>query len=182
MAKEGALLSTTKILLQCLAEVGGIGVDFFNLIYDVKFHRGWYVKGGHSYVLEMKKLQQEKYAKMTLNQLRRSNYVKASYLGNKLIVSLTAKGWNHTLATKLRYAPKSKYGYTVVIFDVPQSQNEARRQFRLLLKQGGFIRLQQSVWISTGDNYLTLKDFIKKLKLESWVNVFYGTNFLSLPR
>lgn len=86
-----------------------------------------------------------------------------------------------TLAIKLKQTPRSVRGYTVVIFDIPQSENTARRQLRLLLRQGGFYKLQQSVWASSNDNYELLADFIKHLKLQQWVNLFRGSNFLYLP-
>ncbi|MFA4818510.1 MAG: CRISPR-associated endonuclease Cas2 [Patescibacteria group bacterium] len=181
MVKKGSLLPTTKVLLQLLAQAGEAGVDFYNMLYDLKYHRGWYIAGGPAYVLEMKKLQQKKYAKQALDQLKRSGYVKASYLGERLMATLTKKGRASNLLCQLRNAPQLKQGYTVVIFDIPETQQLARRRWRWFLRQAGFKKLQQSVWFSKLDNYLTLNDFIKKLKLQQWVNVFYGNNFSCPP-
>ena len=180
MTNKYILPPLTKTLLQLIAEVGQAGVDFYTMLYDLKYHRGWYRQGGHGNVLEMKRLYEKKYAQQALDQLKRSNFVKTNRLGKKLMVTLTKKGVEHTLITKLRQSPKSNHGYTVVIFDIPQSQNQARRQFRWLLKQGGFKKLQQSVWVSEADNHRLLSEFIENMKLESWINVFYGTNFFKL--
>ncbi|MBI5466556.1 MAG: CRISPR-associated endonuclease Cas2 [Candidatus Kerfeldbacteria bacterium] len=182
MPKEGASLPITKILLQVLAAAGQAGVDYVSMFYHIKRYGYGYILGGPGYVAEMKKLSEAKRLKRALWELKKSKYIKAKLIGDRLVYHLTAKGVEKTLITKLRQSPKSKYGYTVVIFDVPESQNLVRRQLRWLLRQGGFKMLQQSVWITSANTYPLLKDFIIKMKLQSWVNVFYGNDFLQLPK
>src|SRR3990167_8784582 len=38
--------------------------------------------------------------------------------------------------------------WRVVIWDVPESQRKRRNQIRLVLKHLGFIRIQQSIWVT----------------------------------
>ena len=179
MAKEQVPL--TKLILGLLAGTGKPAIDFYSMLYDMRHYHGAYLRGGHASVQELKRLRREQDAKRALRQLQYAKYVKARRIGKRLEISLTQKGLAVTLALQLKQAAKSKLGYTVVIFDVPQSENAARRQLRLLLRQGGFTKLQQSVWISQKDVYRLLADFIKKVKLEQWVNIFYGSNLLHLP-
>lgn len=174
---------TTKVLLDLLSATGRGVVDFATLLYDLKYHRGAYLKGGHAYVKELQLLRDERQAKLVLKRLQERGYVRARNLGARILVTLTTKGEQATLAARLRTTPVRKDElYTVVIFDIPQSQNLARRQFRWLLRQGGFTKLQQSVWVSPSDAYQLLAAFVKRLKLEPWVNVFYARTFLHLPK
>ncbi|MFH1112084.1 MAG: hypothetical protein V1712_03400 [Patescibacteria group bacterium] len=172
----------TKTLLQILTVAGKGAIDFYNLAYDLKFNGSAYLHGGHTYVRQLKRLQNEREAKLVLKRLRQRGYIKAEKLGRRLLVTLTTKGRQATLATQLQNAPMLSGGwFTVVIFDVPQSVNNARRQLRWLLRQGDFIKLQQSVWISRADAYKPLTELCQRLKLQPWVNVFYARNFLHLP-
>lgn len=171
---------TTKLLLSLLATTGQATIDFSTMLYDLKYHRGAYVRGGHALVKEYQRFSREREARLVLGQLKRANYVKAQRIGNRLMVSLTTKGRAASLAGQLKAAsPRGDKLVTVVIFDIPESQNQARRQFRLLLRQGGFTKLQQSVWVSRADTYYLLARFIKQVKLQRWVNIFHAKNFLN---
>jgi len=172
----------TKVILSLLVKAGGTAADFCTTMSDLRSYQSAYLLGGHTYVQELKRLKKERDVKRALYQLKHVKYVKARRIGKQLEVSLTEKGLAVTLASQLKQAPKRKHGLTVVVFDIPQTENEARRQFRLLLRQGGFVKLQQSVWVSQKDNYKLLVDFVKKIKLQPWINVFYGSNFLHQPK
>ena len=176
-------LPVTKILLNLLAFTGRETIDFLTLLQDLHLYRGIFIRGGYEYVREFKRLQRENYARQALYNLRYSRYVIARRAGHRLMVHLTDKGKEALLSFQLRQADRRlDRRYTVVIFDIPQSARVARRQFRLLLRQGGFIKLQQSVWISQRDVYQLISDLVRHLKLESWVNVFLASNFLHLPK
>ncbi|MBI5733366.1 MAG: CRISPR-associated endonuclease Cas2 [Candidatus Kerfeldbacteria bacterium] len=183
MNKDQPKRTNTKILLALLTQTGQAVIDFYTFLNDVRYHRGTYIRGGSDLVREIKKLQQDKEAKLALRHLREANYIKTKKMGNRLMVTLTAKGFAKSLNIKLRQAaPHPSKFYTVVIFDIPESENLSRRQFRLLLRQGGFIKLQQSVWISKNDTYQLIAGFIKKMKLEPWINIFRATDFLHIPK
>ncbi len=172
----------TKLLLRTLAATGQRVVDFYVMLHDLKYNRGWYRQGGHANVREEQWLRDERRAKLALVRLRRSNYVIARKIGQRLVIELTDKGRQALLSQTLRSAPKAHDGsLTVVVFDVPESQRLARQQLRLMLKQGGFVKLQQSVWVSERDCYGLVSDFVKRIKAARWVNVFRGYDFLHLP-
>lgn len=175
-------LPLTKLLLSLLVGTGRITVDFYVLLHDLKFHRGNYLRGGHALVKEYQRLNHTAAARRALTQLRHTRYLTAQKIGQRLVVTLTAKGLAATLAAQLRHTPpRSDKLYTVVVFDVPQSQDAARRQFRWLLRQGGFAKLQQSVWVSSHDVYELVAQFITQAKLKSWVNIFQAKNFFKPP-
>ncbi|HAO81139.1 MAG TPA: CRISPR-associated endonuclease Cas2 [Candidatus Veblenbacteria bacterium] len=172
-------LPISKLLLGLLASTGQASIDFYTLLYDMRYHRRAYIAGGHALVKEYQRLEKEHAVKEALRQLKRRHYIKTQKVGKRLMVTLTQKGSMATLAVNLqRAAMRSDKLYTVVVFDVPQSQNTVRRQLRLLLRQGGFIKLQQSVWMSKTDTYELIAQFIKQVKLEPWVNVFRARDFL----
>jgi len=180
MPKEKTI-PLTKLLIKLMAASGQTAIDYYNLIYDLKYHRQDYLAGGHKLVKEMERLRELRQAEAALYQLRRSKYIKAKKIGDKMIVHLTAKGLTLTLADSLRRSPKKSTGYTVVIFDIPENVRLARDHWRWLLKQGGFTKLQQSVWCSQRDVYDLITKFAKKYRLEKWVNVFQATDFWQRP-
>jgi DNA-binding transcriptional regulator PaaX len=168
----------TKVLLSLLAGTAGVMVDYCALLHALRYHRGTYLHGGLDAVRELARLRGKRDARNALRQLQASSYVKARVIGTRLMVTLTAKGRATALAARLRSAPKRADGLaTVVVFDVPQSQNTARRRFRLLLRQGEFVKLQQSVWVSRRDTYALLREFIREAKLVAWVTVFRANDF-----
>ncbi|MFH1866460.1 MAG: CRISPR-associated endonuclease Cas2 [Patescibacteria group bacterium] len=172
----------TKTFLNLLSSIGEKTIDVFAMFYDLRRYQSAYLQGGRDLVHEVKKFRNERTLKLIINRLQRSKYIKAKKIGKRLIICLTSKGYAVSLSIRLKNAPKRSDGlYTVVIFDIPESQQNSRRQFRLLLRQGGFIKLQQSVWISERDAYNLVADFIKEIKLQPWVNIFYSKNFLHFP-
>jgi DNA-binding transcriptional regulator PaaX len=173
----------SKVLLTILTNLNEAAIDFTQLTAALQqgYGRAWR-HGGQAYVAELKALRHQQTLRQTLAQLRRAKYLKAQRIGKRLLISLTAKGMGTTLAYRLRQAKPDAAGFsTVVIFDIPVAQNWARKQFRLLLKQGGFTKLQQSVWVSRADTYDMVTAFIKQIKLQQWVNVFRAKDFLHRP-
>jgi DNA-binding transcriptional regulator PaaX len=139
--------------------------------------------GGSARVSEIKKLQNISSAKICLRKLKEGKFIKARKIGKKLIIELTDKGVAATLSEQLRQETLLPSGtYTLVIFDIPETEREARRHFRWLLRQGEFIKLQQSVWISKHNVQNTITQFVKKLKLEKWVNVGLVSNLFTVAK
>ena len=142
-----------------------------------------YRRGGSAYVAELKRFKQSSDLKRKINELARRRYVSIQHLGHRFMISLTDKGHTATIISRLQKARPHHLGWhTVVIFDIPEEMSKSRKQLRILLKQGGFKRLQQSVWVSEADTYNTMVEFIKHNKVTTWVNVYYATKFLYLPR
>ncbi|MBU1038851.1 CRISPR-associated endonuclease Cas2 [Patescibacteria group bacterium] len=183
MTKEGSKLNLTTVLLNLIALAGQAGFNYINFFYDIK--RYGYLRtlpSGADYVAEIKQFQKERQLKETLRQLQRSKYIKSQKIGKNLIYKISDKGLFKLLTCQLNQAPKMAKNYTIVIFDIPKTQNPARRHLRWLLRRGGFKMLQQSVWLSQKDNYNLLKKFIKENNLDSWVNILYADKILNLPK
>lgn len=176
-------LPLTRVLLSVVNGFTEASVELSHLITALSTGYGsaW-IKGGHPYVAELKRLRHKTTLLYALNQLKRSNYVRTKKIGDRLIISLTQKGLSSNIVNLLKLAkPNSSGTYTVIIFDIPETQRVARRQFRLLLRQGNFKKLQQSVWVSQADTYKIMADFIVSAKLKPWVNLYRGTDFLFSP-
>ncbi|MDP3986192.1 MAG: hypothetical protein U1C53_00530 [Candidatus Veblenbacteria bacterium] len=176
-------LPRTKLLLSLLAEAGQDAVDFLSFMQSLRHYQSAFIIGGKTYVKEIKRLSDAKLAQRTLWNLHHQNYIKARRIGKRLIVSLTPAGRLAIMAHELSIGrPLPKGTFTVVAFDVPVTENLARRRFRLLLRQAGFIKLQQSIWLSEFDVRDRVANFIKQHKLERWVNVYHASNFLTSPQ
>lgn len=174
----------TKILLNFLAGLKDTTIELGQLAVALSTHYGSaYRRGGHEYVTELKRLADERRARQVVQCLQRSHYIKAQKIGRRLILTLTDKGRAAAVAQRLRTASRHKLGcFTMVIFDIPESQRAARLQLRTLLKQGGFYLLQHSVWMTDRDAHQVVADFVNRLRLKRWVNVYHATNLLYPPK
>ncbi len=174
----------TKILLNFLTNIKAESFELGELIGAFSSRYGSaYLHGGSGYVAELKQLAKEQKIRLVLRCLQRSRYIKAQKIGQRLIISLINKGKIATLTQQLCTAPLHKPNcFTIVIFDIPESQRMTRLQLRTFLKQGNFWLLQRSVWVSDRDCRQMIADFLKRLNLERWVNVYYATNLLQSPK
>jgi len=174
--------STGKFLLFLLSKTGELAVGSLVALYDIR-RWGWaYVKDGGASIREIKQLQNKSRVREAYRSLKRYNYLIERKVGRRLIITLSDKGKTALIKQQLLqadYLPKGTF--TVIIFDIPESERLSRRQFRLLLRQSGFIKLQQSVWVSRRDVRQAVAEFIHRLKLSKWVNVYYGSNFFKVP-
>ncbi len=180
--------TTSKLLLHALADVlqitGETVIELGEFYQALQSGYGSaFQRGGAGYVAELKRLARQHRVAPGVRVLRRSNYLEARRVGKRIELSLTDKGRRETLAQQLRQGRELPAGaYTLVCFDIPRSENHARRRFRLLLRQAGFTRLQHSVWISSRDCYTTIVKFVRQQKLTSWVNVLRANEVLVPPR
>ncbi|MBI5466037.1 MAG: CRISPR-associated endonuclease Cas2 [Candidatus Kerfeldbacteria bacterium] len=178
----------TKLVLGALVEVltraGEAAIEIGSFFAALQSgYGGAYRRGGSAYVAELKRSLHDKDVRQALYDLKRKQYVIARRIGSRLELALTSKGVAVTVSQRLLQAKEHSKGIcTVVIFDIPRSENAARRRFRWFLRQGGFTKLQQSVWVSRRIVRKPLMDLVRKLKLQSWVNVFDAGNFLNYPR
>ncbi|MFH1111870.1 MAG: CRISPR-associated endonuclease Cas2 [Patescibacteria group bacterium] len=175
-------VSMTKVLLTALVSMGRAVYNVNAIGNDLRRYQSAFLQGGHEYVREIKKLQHSRNLQLTLYRLRRAKYLKVAKKGRNILVALTRKGYAATLAMRMRQAPLhgDKF-YTVVIFDIPESQRLVRRQLRLLLRQAGFSKLQQSVWVSKADVFTLMVEFINQVKGDKWVNVLQTENLWQSP-
>ncbi len=173
----------TKVLLAVLTEVSSSAIELDTKMAELGPYLSAYARGGSGYVAELRQLRRAADARAALRALRRANYLTARRIGARLQIALTEKGRAVILVARLRSAPLHSSGFvTVVVFDIPESERTARRSFRLLLRDGGYTKLQQSVWVSWADNYDIMAKFIRQVKLDRWVNLYRACDFLVLPR
>ncbi len=172
----------SKVLLYLLQGTGQATIDFVTFLHTARYWRSAYQRGGSAYVQELKRLRREAAARSTLQTLQRGGLVTIRRQNHRLIVALTHQGRTSALAYKLRHSlPNATNIFTVVIFDIPESAAPARQRLRLLLRQGGFTKLQQSVWGSQRNVYQLIADLLRQEKLTPWVNLFQATQFLNRP-
>ncbi len=172
----------SKIMLGIVAQIGEKTADSINSYLDLMTNPTVLRYGTLIDATEINALRNKRRSRAALRNLERSNYIKTKRLGQKILISLTNKGQIELLSGELKQAkPHPQKVYTVVIFDIPESQRAVRDQIRYLLKQSDFKKLQQSVWVSRLDNYEAVKKFIKQYKAQAWLNVFRATDFNYKP-
>lgn len=90
----------------------------------------------------------------------------------ELAIRLTDIGRIKALWTKMRLEDEKWDGkWRLVIWDIPEKRRNARDLLRHQLKQLGFKKYQQSVWISQKNCTLLLREYIKKVGIGDWVTV-----------
>ncbi len=179
--QQADIVPATKLVLYLLETSGQVMVDYFTFFYNLKHWGSAYRRGGQALVSELKRLRHERYARQMLYRLKKSRYLAVRKLGQRVVVELTEKGKVVALREQFRQAPRLSQRYTMVIFDIPESQRLVRNLFRRVLREGEFVMLQRSVWLSERDVHHSLVEFIRRLKLDRWVNVYYATNLYRSP-
>ncbi|MFA4936798.1 MAG: hypothetical protein WC575_00685 [Patescibacteria group bacterium] len=129
--------------------------------------------GGHEQVLDIKRRMEFKNLRNKIYQLKRTRYLVTKKIGNRLMVSLTAKGKKELLKYKISSAlPYKDNLSTMVIFDIPEQARQGRDYFRNFLRENNFKQIQKSVWFSKQNVTQPLNDFLKYYRLTDWVKVF----------
>ena len=86
----------------------------------------------------------------TLNHLEKRGMVKVEKRGENNFVVLTSKGELAVLLKKASIKKEKKWDgkWRLIISDITEDVKHKRREFRILLKRNGFIKLQASVYAS----------------------------------
>lgn len=89
----------------------------------------------------------------------------------KYFWKLTTKGMNlaELLAFKLGYGPRWDKRWRILVFDVPQNRNTHRNFLRRKLKELGFYKMQQSVWVTPYPIPKSFAWFLKQYSLSGCV-------------
>ncbi|HBV33377.1 TPA: CRISPR-associated endonuclease Cas2 [Patescibacteria group bacterium] len=172
------------IIATILADIGEASIELSRLPSIVQHgHLKAYGRGGLEFVAELQQAKHKQYFNKTINSLIRRRYLEAKKIGHRVELFLTNKGQTATTSQRLLNASlHTRWNFTVVVFDIPRTENAVRRRFRWLLRQGGFLKLQHSVWISRRQVYKIMAKLINDLGLKKWVNVFEGQRFLVTPK
>lgn len=105
-----------------------------------------------------------------LQRLREGGLVDESRDSGEVIIRLTELG-KASLEGVVGIEEEWDGYWRVVIFDIPEKQRVVRNLLRRKLKEWGFKKWQQSVWITKKNVTLKLRLLINKLGIEGWVSV-----------
>lgn len=105
-----------------------------------------------------------------LKRLREGGLVDESTDSGEVIIRLTELG--KTSLEGLAGLEEKWDGYwRIVIFDIPEKQRVVRNLLRRKLKEWGFKKWQQSVWVTKNNVTLKLRVLISKLEIGQWVSL-----------
>ncbi|MBU4315510.1 CRISPR-associated endonuclease Cas2 [Patescibacteria group bacterium] len=109
----------------------------------------------------------------TMRQLKEKKLIKVKKVGNKYNVLLTDEGMIEYLHHKLIDCNEFEDDQvTMVIFDIPETQRQVRKQLRRFLEEACFMPIQKSVWISKFDSGEILSNFFQLKGRQKWIRVF----------
>jgi len=131
---------------------------------------------GWQYARELKQIHDKRDLRRRLRELARQRFIHARRIGKHIELRLTEQGAIASHLVRLQTRREGGSVATLIIFDIPESERHIRQQFRLLLRQAGFKKLQQSVWMRQADVYAIVRDLIAYLKAEPWVIVARTTD------
>ncbi|HAL50357.1 TPA: hypothetical protein DDY56_04475 [Candidatus Uhrbacteria bacterium] len=117
--------------------------------------------------------QEESRKKRAIKYLQNKKLIKIKRLGNKYQTILTDDGIAEYFRLKVLRSdllPNDKV--TMVVFDIPESQSNSRKQLRRFLDHAGFMPIQKSVWISPFDAGQELAKLFKVKGKNGWIKVF----------
>lgn len=161
-----------KILIHILNSA----VDFSNEMEDIQKYGIYSVAGSSGRIAEIERARERRYLREELARLKREKLIKEEKVGDQLVFCLTEKGKNVALRYKILYCNDLiKDKYYLVIFDIPELERKTRDFFRHFLKEAGFIRLQQSVWLTQKDIEEYLAELIRAAGAEKWIHIVTAT-------
>lgn len=134
----------------------------------------------HEEKLSMKRSRQRFYS--MLHRLKKDNLIEAMD-ENKKFFQLTSKGKRYLQALKKRRIdalPDNSYGkhdsksskFTIIVFDIPESEKRKRAWLRLALRNLGFQLIQKSVWAGKVKIPRQFLDDLRDLRLVEYVEIF----------
>lgn len=103
-----------------------------------------------------------------LTRLVKKGFIRFENIGRKKYARITEKGKSFLLYEQQRAALSTGQRrrwdkrFRIVMFDVPERRRPIRIKLRTTMKQAGFLRLQDSVWVYPYD----CEDFIALLKAD----------------
>ena len=171
-------LSKTKTCLIALAEnleeQGSLWANFMIGISHPLYRRTFF--GGGAEAVRRRRQREVEYAyRQHLLKLQRQKWITMRRIGEEIQIALTPRGRAVALRERMKTASVcNDKEYVIVIFDIPEKERAVREQFRSVLKKCGFQQLQRSVWMSTHDVLVHLKEFIRCTKSHSWIRAFHA--------
>lgn len=93
-------------------------------------------------------------ARIAAGRLAQKGFIRFVDIGGKKHIEITAAGKQFfdleaaKLAARTRRKSRWDRRYRMVIFDIPEKRKADRQRLRLLVRELGFLRLQDSVWVT----------------------------------
>lgn len=139
-------------------------IDGYVRFDDLIHHSDSYAYGSRwEYSLKKSELSQ------ALKRLRERELIKQDKINTgELVLKLTELGRD---ALGLEVEEKWDGKWRIVIFDIPEQKRVVRNMFRRRLKDWGFQRWQQSVWVTKRNVTKKLKLLINDLKIGDWIAI-----------
>lgn len=93
---------------------------------------------------------------------REANLIKLTETGIKTVKPFIAK----RLPSSVKF---------MVIFDIPEEKAVARARLRRILREWNFEKVQQSVWVTSYNHIVSVKELVAELEIEPYVVLFECT-------
>jgi DNA-binding transcriptional regulator PaaX len=114
--------------------------------------------------------------KRVLYELKRRKFIEVRKEGDRLMYILTDKGRLSALKEQIRIADDRNDGKIVLVsFDIPEQESVIRKKLRILLRDCGFERIQNSLWGSKQDVGIQVAELIKEMHGQKWIRVFLSS-------
>lgn len=134
-----------------LAVVGVAGILAVTAVAPNVFQALPHIMGKDRYKLAFK-------TRTAVDRLIAKGYMRRVRKNESVYLELTSAGRQHLLLEQARAsspasARRKRWDgrYRLVMFDIPEKRKTTRDRLRLLMKNFGFMRLQNSVWVSPYD-------------------------------
>jgi len=101
-------------------------------------------------------------------KLKKTNYITTSDLTGKQSIELTNKAKIQTveiIVKKIKVSEKNRF----LSFDIPAKFNYNRNKFRKIIKKIGFVKVQQSLWVTNKDVTDLVEAAIYECDVEKYV-------------
>lgn len=167
-AKEKSVfLSHAETVLLLAAE---LGTDLLNAFFPAKYPETWLTRR----LLGLDSFSRRDFHVAKHRLIRRGLVAKR---GPNYVITLNGQGALRKLRGLLsERTPRWDGKWRVVVFDIPETRKNYRDGLRQELKEAGYQRLQDSVWISKYPLPEDVLDFIETCDLGKYVYIFLSSD------
>ena len=145
-------------------------------IFDFTYYRLVSVYPEYHEIKRKMRYQKErkKFARF-ITYLKGRGYIKTKIGKNRKGVLLTPRGMEKILQITIKRTDKKKRRdgkWQMIIFDIPEKYRKTRNRLRRALKELGYQKLQQSVWVCPYDVQKATERLIRFYSAEPWTRLF----------
>ena len=125
----------------------------------------WYWEYYHAQKRILKNKQEQKKIYNQIYHLEKFGYINKKGFTKKGILRLLKAKTKQEAKTKKKWDGR----WCLVIFDIPEKQRLARGNLRTILRELGFLKLQNSVWVSPDDYFNLLQNIVREYRIAPFV-------------